>query len=349
MGDTRFHTAPAELEAALSELVASAPGWAATPLARRAALGRECARRAATVAEAITADAVAYKGAYETGDGEEMTAWAATPAVLNAYSLEAVAAGAPRGATQVRWRIGAGTTPPQAVAHVFPASFFEHLLFTGYSGELWLLPGAAATSGGEVVQGGAGEVCLVLGAGNQAVVAVSDVALKCLIHGAVCILKMNPINEWAGPHIERSFAPLVAAGALRVVYGGADAGKALTAHALVQSVHITGSDKTYDAIVWGGAPKARDATPSYPKPVSLRAPNQLPAGPEWATQRIQRKADLGNTPNVFQPTGTAGQDGDKMTCILCARPPPRTRPTRTPAAANALVTRRGRLSALTCF
>jgi hypothetical protein len=38
----------------------------------------------------------------------------------------------------------------------------------------------------------------------------------------------------------------------------------------------------------------------------LMAPNQLPAGPEWATQRIQRKADLGNTPKVFQPTGTAG-------------------------------------------
>jgi hypothetical protein len=51
------------------------------------------------------------------------------------------------------------------------------------------------------------------------------------------------------------------------------------------------------------------------------APNQLPAGPEWATQRIQRKADLGNTPKVVQPTSTAGKDGDKMTCILCARPP----------------------------
>jgi hypothetical protein len=42
-------------------------------------------------------------------------------------------------------------------------------------------------------------------------------------------------------------------------------------------------------------------------------PNQLPPGPEWGTQRIQRKADLGKTPKVFQPPGTAGKDGDKMT------------------------------------
>jgi hypothetical protein len=47
-------------------------------------------------------------------------------------------------------------------------------------------------------------------------------------------------------------------------------------------------------------------------------PPGLPPGPEWATQRIQRKADLGKTPKVFQPPGTAGKDGDKMTCIFCA-------------------------------
>jgi hypothetical protein len=41
--------------------------------------------------------------------------------------------------------------------------------------------------------------------------------------------------------------------------------------------------------------------------------------------------------------------GDKGLGPLVDALPPRTRPTRTPAAANALVTRRGRLSALTCF
>jgi hypothetical protein len=232
VGDTNYKTSPQELEAALAALVAAAPGWAATPLARRAELARDCARRAQLVAEAMTADAVAYKGAYEVGDGEEMAVWAATPAVLVdlARSLDALAAGTPRAPVALRWRAGG-----QAVARVFPDSLFEHLLFSGYSGELWLEPGAVPSHGGAVVRGGPGEVCLVLGAGNQAVVAVADVALKCLVHGAACILKMNPVNEWAGPHMERTLQPLIAAGALRIVYGGAEVGKALTAHAAIQT------------------------------------------------------------------------------------------------------------------
>jgi len=47
------------------------------------------------------------------------------------------------------------------------------------------------------------------------------------------------------------------------------------------------------------------------------APNQLPPGPVWAVMRIERKEDLGKVPQVFQPPGTAGKDGDKMTCIFC--------------------------------
>ncbi|MFZ9886639.1 MAG: NAD-dependent aldehyde dehydrogenase, partial [Myxococcota bacterium] len=41
------------------------------------------------------------------------------------------------------------------------------------------------------------------------------------------------------------------AGFLAVVYGGVDEGKYLCSHDLVDTLHITGSDKTYDAIVWG--------------------------------------------------------------------------------------------------
>lgn len=37
-------------------------------------------------------------------------------------------------------------------------------------------------------------------------------------------------------------------------------GKALIESKLVDSVHMTGSDKTYDAIVWQGRPKARAST-----------------------------------------------------------------------------------------
>jgi hypothetical protein len=240
VGDTNFRTSAAELEAALAALAASSPAWASTPFARRAALARECAALSLTVAEALTADAVAHKGTYETGDGEEMAAWAATPAVFNdlARSLDALHAGRARGPTAVRWRAtSAPAAPQQAVARVFPDSLFEHLLFHGYAGELWMEPGAQPyAAGGAAVLGGGGEVCLVLGAGNQVVVAVADVALKCLVHGAACVLKMNPVNEWAGPHLEACLRPLVAAGALRIVYGGPEVGRTLTAHPAVQTV-----------------------------------------------------------------------------------------------------------------
>ena len=45
--------------------------------------------------------------------------------------------------------------------------------------------------------------------------------------------------------------PLIEQGFAALVYGGADVGAHLCNHSRVKSIHITGSDKTYDAIVWG--------------------------------------------------------------------------------------------------
>lgn len=68
------------------------------------------------------------------------------------------------------------------------------------------------------------------------------------------MVKMNPVNEWVGPHLERAFAPLVERGFLRVVYGGASVGSYLVSHSTVTDVHITGSNVTHDRIVWGADP-----------------------------------------------------------------------------------------------
>lgn len=95
------------------------------------------------------------------------------------------------------------------------------------------------------------------GAGNVSSINVSDVINKALLEGCVCCLKLNPVNEYVGPSVERALAPLIERGALRVVYGGGPVGKALVEHPLVDSVHMTGSDRTYDAVVWQGKPKAR--------------------------------------------------------------------------------------------
>jgi hypothetical protein len=68
---------------------------------------------------------------------------------------------------------------------------------------------------------------------------------------------MNPVNEALGPILEKALAPLVEANVLAIVTGGAEVGSHAAAHAKVGSLHVTGSDRTYDAIVWGKDPEER--------------------------------------------------------------------------------------------
>jgi len=78
-----------------------------------------------------------------------------------------------------------------------------------------------------------------------------DVITKMFNEGAVCLLKMNPVNAYLGPFIEEAFAPAIDRGFLSVVYGGTEQGNYLVRHSGIEEVHITGSDKTFDNIVWG--------------------------------------------------------------------------------------------------
>ncbi len=58
-----------------------------------------------------------------------------------------------------------------------------------------------------------------------------------------------------GGRCRRAFAPLVEAGFFEVVYGGVDVGAFLTHHDTIESIHLTGSAATFDAVVWGKQPK----------------------------------------------------------------------------------------------
>lgn len=80
---------------------------------------------------------------------------------------------------------------------------------------------------------------------------VMDVITMMFNEGKVCVLKMNPVNAYLGPLIEKAFAAAIERGFLSVVYGGGDVGKYLVGHKFIDEIHITGSDRTYDTIVWG--------------------------------------------------------------------------------------------------
>jgi len=68
------------------------------------------------------------------------------------------------------------------------------------------------------------------------------------------------------------FAPFVTGGYLRVVRGGADVGEYLTRHDGIDEIHITGSGRTHDAIVFGsgddGLARKQRGAPVLDKPIT---------------------------------------------------------------------------------
>ncbi len=147
---------------------------------------------------------------------------------------------------------------------VFPSSNIDKVTFNGFHGYVLMQKGVdraearrrqASFYDKRNPEGG---VALVLGAGNVSSIPPMDAFTKMFIEGYVCLVKMNPVNEWVGPILERALAPLVDRGFLRIVYGGGDVGKYLCEHKDIADVHITGSDATHDLIVWGPPGPERD-------------------------------------------------------------------------------------------
>jgi acyl-CoA reductase-like NAD-dependent aldehyde dehydrogenase len=81
---------------------------------------------------------------------------------------------------------------------------------------------------------------------------------------------MNPVNAVVGPQLERAFKALIDPGFLAIVYGGADVGSHLANHPKVDTLHVTGSDRTYDAIVWGPDRAEAQRRKAENKPINTR-------------------------------------------------------------------------------
>ncbi len=275
-----------DLDEAVARLADRARSFARMPATEKAALLRACMPRIAEAAEAWVATGAKAKGLRGPATAEE---WLAGPlptlrlARLLADSLDAIArTGRPPFGTGSRVRLDG-----RLEVDAFPLNNMDRVAFAGFRGSVLLLPGIDRT---EAVRRQAsfyrqrepeGGVSLILGAGNVSSIPPMDVFSKLFVEGYVCLLKMNPVNEWSGPILERALAPLIDAGALRIVYGGAEVGKYLVEHAGVDDVHITGSDKTHDQIVWGKPGPDRErrqaaGEPLLAKPISSELGNVSP-------------------------------------------------------------------------
>jgi hypothetical protein len=193
----------------------------------------------------------------------------------------------------------------QVVVRVFPAGSWDRLFFPGVTGEVWMEPRvrlenladfqAAAWRGEGEPTGG---VALVLGGGNVSSIGPMDTLYKLFADRRVVLYKSHPVQDPVAPLFAEAFAPLVAAGWLRVVQGGADVGAYLTDHPGVDSVHITGSDRTYEAIAFGPGPEgaARKAAgrPRLAKPITAELGNVSPVivvpGP-WSAGDLAYQAE----------------------------------------------------------
>lgn len=172
-----------------------------------------------------------------------------------------------------------GTAPGGRVTvPVLPRNAYEALLLHGFRAEVWLKPGisrgqARGEAGlGELTPTQSGGVGLVLGAGNITSIPPLDVLYELIAANRTSILKLNPIMQGLMTVYQAALHPLVEAGLLRIVQGGAAEGSYLAHHEAVHHVHITGSAATHDVVVWGpgaeGAARKKAGTPLLKKPMT---------------------------------------------------------------------------------
>lgn len=296
----------ATMDRAIARLQAQKQTWANLPVSKKIDYLRQMRPNIEKVADRWVAAAVQAKGipAGSPIAGEEWTSgpWALLYAI-NRYieTLQSIAkTGYPDlKPSQVRTR-----PDGQVVVDVFPESIYDKLLLSGVHGEVWMQPGVTKENLRDTMAvwyrnpSPQGKVALVLGAGNIASIAPLDVLYKLLAEGQVCLLKMNPVNDYLGPFMEASFGALVTDGFVQLAYGGVNAGVYLTNHAGIDEIHITGSASTHDAIVFGtgaeGAEHKRSNTPINTRRITSELGNVSPTivvpGP-WTKADLRFQAE----------------------------------------------------------
>jgi aldehyde dehydrogenase (NAD(P)+) len=278
-------TTPSQLDEILARLKAGAQRFAKISLDERIALARSMQQGYLRIVRASAEAATTAKGLPLEAAGDE---WGSGPLIvvrglrLIIESLEALKR---TGNTPIG---PVGRTKDGSLSiRVFPANAIDGLLFKNVTVDVHM---AAGLSESEMHEARAkfykrpdhnGQICLVLGAGNINSIPTWDVLTKMFVEGKVCVLKLNPVNAYLGPYLEEAFSDAIAQDFLAIVYGGADEGAYLVQHNAIDEVHLTGSDRTYEAIVWGTSEEERrqrraERRPLVDKPVSAELGNVSP-------------------------------------------------------------------------
>lgn len=277
-----------ETDRLLAELAAAKSRWRQTSLARRIELAAACIEGVSRSADAWVALACEAKGI--SPDSPTSSEDLATgPLAVTRYLQLLIAS--------LRQLDEIGTVKlPDPVEEVggrlrvpiFPArGLFDSLLFRGYRGWAMLPDDVTRDNLNEYVAGSfrrsldSEGISLVLGAGNVSSIPAVDALSKLFQENRVVLLKLNPVNGYLAPVFEAAFTPLIEAGFLRLMQGGAEAGAYAVQHPLVDEVHITGSLAAHQAIVWGPPGEEQDQRrrrnePLLTKPITSELSNVTP-------------------------------------------------------------------------
>jgi acyl-CoA reductase-like NAD-dependent aldehyde dehydrogenase len=280
-------TTQRQLDEAVTRLREAGPAFARVSIPDRIALARSMQAGYVRAADQIVRAACIAKGipAGTPTEGEE---WATGPwPVIRQLRLVADSLASLQRTGNTPIGLVSRAADERLIVRVFPANTIDGVLFAGITVDVRMQAGVTEATmhatRAPFYRGSRhdGRTVLILGAGNLTCIPVMDVVTKLFNEGKVCLLKMSPINAYAGPLVEAAFAEAIQRGYLAVVYGGADEGGYLAHHPGVDEVHLTGSSASYDALVWGPPGPERESrkargTPLLTKPVTAELGNVSP-------------------------------------------------------------------------
>ena len=141
-------------------------------------------------------------------------------------------------------------------------------------------------------------ITLVLGAGNFSSIPYLDVLYHLITRKSVILLKLNPVNEYLKPVFEKVFQNFIERGYIIVTTGNIDESKYMATHPGINHIHLTGSDKTFEDIVYGRElsdkeRKSKSLSKINNKPITSELGNVTPIiihPGKWSTSDIKYQA-----------------------------------------------------------
>ncbi|MBY8884760.1 aldehyde dehydrogenase family protein [Streptomyces sp. PTM05] len=267
------------LDALVTRLTRGERGWARTTISERCDLLRAVCAAAGDIADRWVATAARIKQLDDSSPlvGEE---WLSGPYALITYcqALQATLRRLETGADVLAGTRITAAPGGRLAVQVLPHDRYDKLLLGGFHAEVWTTPGItepqlrAAAGLGQRTPGQTGGVALVLGAGNIFSIPPLDVLYQLYAANRTAVLKLNPTSDPLADIYRTVFKPLADRDLVEIVTGGPETGQALAHHRSIRAVHMTGSEATHDAIVWGTGHQAIAAKstgkPTLDKPMT---------------------------------------------------------------------------------